>query len=386
MKDLKDKVIVITGASSGIGRTTARLAARQHATVVLVSRQGSALRDVAEECERLGGRPIAAPADVNDSEALRKIAKSAYRQFGHIDVWVNNAAVTLFAKFESAPVEDYRRVIETNLYGYFNGAKAVLPFFHEQGKGTLINVSSVVGRLGSPYVSAYTTSKFAINGWSESLRMELLDEPGIDVCTILPASIDTPLFQHAANYTGRAIKPLPPVYSSQKVADAIIECIHTPRAEIFVGPSGRILSGLRTLAPRLTERMVAQQVEQEHFQKGSAEPTDGNLFSPMSLLNTESGGWRKREPSGDGGKGPLALTAVAIAGIATLGYLMTRNTEPVKNTRRQIADTTRHASERLRHEGEKLMNSVKGPAGGDEGGGTSPDARVEVNLDEDEMR
>jgi short-subunit dehydrogenase len=183
-----------------------------------------------------------------------------------IDVWVNNAAVTLFARIEEAPYEAYRKVLETNLFGYIHSARAVLPYFRKQGSGTLINVSSVVGKPGSPFVSAYTISKFGIVGLSESLRMELQDAPDIHVCTVLPASIDTPLFQHAANFMGRAVKPLEPIYSADQVANAIVDLARRPRREIMVGNAGRIQALMHAIAPGLIERRYAKQVEKNHFQ------------------------------------------------------------------------------------------------------------------------
>lgn len=355
MKDLKNKVIVITGASSGIGRATALLAAEQGASVVLVSRQEKALRAVARECEETGSdRALVKAADVTDADAVWKLAKDAYFKFGHIDAWVNNAAVTLFARFEEASAERYRRVIETNFYGYINGARAVFPYFREQGGGTLINVSSMVGKVGSPYVSAYTTSKFAINGWTESLRMELQDVPQIQICTVLAASIDTPLFQHAANYTGRAVKPLPPVYSPEQVAKAIVGCIEKPRREVYVGPAGAVMAKSRTLAPALAEKMVAKQVEKEHFQDRFEEPTEGNLYKPMPGFNSVTGGWREREASG-GKRGAIAGAAAVAAGLGAVGYLLNRNKNQVKTAGRRVAERSRQTALRAREQGEKLM-------------------------------
>ena len=192
-REIGNTVVVITGASTGIGRAAALKFAGQGATVVVSGRREPVLQRLAEHCEKLGGRALAIPADVTDQEAIKSLARRAIETFGRIDVWVNNAAVTLFARIEEAPYEAYRKVIETNLFGYIHGARAVLPYFRKQGSGTLINVSSVVGKIGSPFVSAYTTSKFGIVGLSKSLRMELQDAPDIHVCTVLPASIDTPL-------------------------------------------------------------------------------------------------------------------------------------------------------------------------------------------------
>lgn len=330
---LEEKVVVITGASSGIGRATALAVAAEGGTVVLASRQEKALEEVARLCKREGGQALVVPTDVTDERAMRMLARRAFETYGEVDVWVNNAAVSLFAKFEEAPPEAYRRVIETNLFGYVNGARAVLPYFREQGRGVLINVSSMVGRVGSPYVSAYATSKFAIAGWAESLRMELQDAPEIQVSTILAASIDTPLFQHAGNYTGKAVKPMEPVYTPEMVADAIIACIRKPRRELYVGKAGAGLAGMRTMMPRLAERMMAKQVEHDHFQDEAEDPKDGNVFQPMGAFNDVSGGWNGREPSGRTGAVLGAAVAVAVAGAAA--FLFHRNSHRLEYAARR---------------------------------------------------
>jgi NAD(P)-dependent dehydrogenase (short-subunit alcohol dehydrogenase family) len=291
-KRMKDQVVVITGASGGIGRAAAREFASQGATVVLAARRELPLQEVAAECERLGGQAITVVTDVTDERAVRELARRAIESFGRVDVWVNNAAVSLFGRFEETPYEVYRRVLETNLFGYIHGARAVLPYFREQGHGVLINNASMVAYSGQPWTSAYVTAKFAIRGLGECLRQELLDARRIHVCTLLPASIDTPLFQHAANYTGRAVQPMPPVYAPERVARAMVRLALRPRREMFVGNAGRLLAWQHALAPGLTERMVARAVDRSHFQDRPAEPTQGNLFEPVPFGTSASGGWK----------------------------------------------------------------------------------------------
>lgn len=291
-RPIDQSVVVITGASSGIGRAAALAFAKRGATVVLGARREDALRELAAECQRIGGRALPVLTDVTHEGSVRHLARTAVDNCGRIDTWINNAAVTMFARCEEGPAESYRRVIETNLLGYFYGARASLPVFREQGGGVLINISSVVGKLGQPYTSAYTATKYAIRGLSQSLRQELRDVPNIHVCTVLPASTDTPLFQHAANYTGRAIKPTSPIYSAQQVAAAIINMAEEPRHEITVGNAGVAIDLLQRLAPTLAERLYAAQVEKDHFQDQPANPTEGNLFRPDPRYTTVSGGWQ----------------------------------------------------------------------------------------------
>ena len=317
-------VVMITGASTGIGRATALEFARQGATVVVSSRRPHVLQRLVEHCEKLGGRALALPADVTDHEAIQSVARQVVDTCGRIDVWVNNAAVTLFARLEEAPYDAYRRVIETNLFGYIHGARAVLPYFRAQGRGTLINVASVVGKIGSPYVSAYTASKFAIVGWSESLRMELQDAPDIHVCTVLPASIDTPLFQHAANFTRRAVKPLEPIYRAEQVAHAIVDLARRPRRELIVGTAAQFETLLHTVAPGVTERRFAQQVEHDHFQDRPAPDSPGNLFQPREDYESVSGGWSTASPRGTW-SGRVGAAALGLG----LGLLLTGGLRPL---------------------------------------------------------
>jgi NAD(P)-dependent dehydrogenase (short-subunit alcohol dehydrogenase family) len=346
LKNLGDSVIVITGASSGIGRATALHFARHGATIALLGRREEALEELAQDCDRLGGHAYPMKTDVTDEEAVRAAARRAVESFGRIDVWVNNAGITLFARLEEAPMEDFRRVIDTNLFGYIHGARAVIPYFREQGRGTLINVGSFVGKIGSPYVSAYSISKFGILGLGESLRMELMDAPGIDVSTILPGSIDTPLFQHAANYTGRAIKPINPVYPAEQVARAIVSCAQRPRREVVPGGAPKQMLLLHGLAPALAERMMSSQVEHDHFQDRPAEETSGNLFEPMDHYRTVSGGWRTSDASSGGGAAVIGAAIVALGVIGMgLRYWLNERQRPSNRAKRMY----RHASDKVHH-------------------------------------
>ena len=185
-----DDSVVVTGASSGIGRATARLFAKHGARVVLAARSEQSLREVAGECEEVGGQALVVPTDVTDEEAVRELARQSVEVFGRIDVWVNNAGVMVYGPFEDVPTDVFRRVIETNLFGQIHGARAALSRFREQGGGVLINMSSEWGRLTSPHISAYVTSNFAIRSFSECLRQELAGEEDTHVVTILPQSVE----------------------------------------------------------------------------------------------------------------------------------------------------------------------------------------------------
>ena len=321
-KKIRDSVVVITGASSGIGRATALACARRGATVVAAARREGLLEDLANECERLGGRALAVPTDVTDEEAVNALARKAVENFDRLDVWVNNAGVTLFSRLEEAPIEEYRRVFETNLFGYVYGARAALPYFREQGSGVLINNDSVVAKASQPYTSAYVTSKFAVRGLSECLREELILDGAKDiyVCTIMPASIDTPFFQHGANYTGRAPKALNPVYDAEKVAKAIIRCAQRPKREVIVGNAGRMLALQHTLSLGLYERQAARQIDKDHFRDEPASSTSGNLFEPLAEGTEVSGGWKNADGTVSARRMALAGAAAAAAGAGLMGW------------------------------------------------------------------
>jgi NAD(P)-dependent dehydrogenase (short-subunit alcohol dehydrogenase family) len=350
-RQIRDSVVVITGASSGIGRATALMLAEQGAKVVVAARNEEALREVCESCGNIGGEALCVPCDVSKEEDVLRLAQRTIQEYGRIDVWVNNAAVSLFGRFEDVPREDWRKVIETNLFGYVYSARAVIPHFREQGSGVLINVASVLGKAAFPYVSAYATSKFAVRGFSEALRMELRNT-GIRVCTVYPASIDTPLFQHAANYYGKAVKPPPPVYRPELVAAAILACVRRPRPEISVGTLGQGVTIPHMISKRLYDHLVGAQVEREHFQDKPAPRTTGNLYQPDHEWTSVSGNWETGQERRIAGAGIGAAVALLIPAVLVV-YLASGALRPRKRT---ILDRVSHPmrSGRARSKGARL--------------------------------
>lgn len=300
---LENSVVVITGAASGIGRATALRFAREGAHVVLAARRGDALNTAAAECRAHGVTALAVPTDVSDPAAVDALARRAVEQFGRIDVWVNDASVTLFGGFLDVPLDDFRRVLDVNIMGHVYGARAALTQMRTQGSGVLINTSSIVAEVALPYAAAYSMSKVAIRALSVSLRSELAlnKMSDIHVCTVLPPTVDTPIFQHAANYTGRAVRAMPPVYSPDRVARVIVNLARSPRNEATIGQQSRMMILQHKVAPAVMERAMATQVNTTHLSPvRPADDTTGNLYAPSTdpRYAASTGGWGGRTKTG----------------------------------------------------------------------------------------
>ena len=317
---LKGKTVVITGASSGVGRATAISFAQSGAQLVLAARRKEALEDVANECREYGARTTYVVTDVTDIQQVQALAAAAI-EFGTgvIDVWVNNAGVLNVGAFTDTPMAAHEQVIKTNLIGYLHGAYAALPFFKKQGYGILINNISVGAWTPTPYAIGYAASKFGLRGFSQSLRGELIDFPHIHVCDVFPGFLDTPGIQHAGNYTGVVLKPAPPVYDPMSVGKTIVSMAICPRNEEMVGSAAFLLRAAHFLAPSLTARIAAR-VMKTYFKK--AKPiaeTSGNIFEPVEYGSSIYGGWR---PPASPQKKAL-LRTLMVTGLA-VGLLLLR--------------------------------------------------------------
>ncbi|MDD9207523.1 SDR family oxidoreductase [Georgenia sp. 10Sc9-8] len=317
---VKGSVAVVVGASSGIGRATALRLARKGADVVVAARREEPLRDLAAECESHGVRALAVPTDITEDADARNLLDRTLERFGRVDTWVNTASVTFFGPFHEVPMADFRRVVDVNVMGVALGSRVALEQMREQRRGVLINVSSVVGEVPQPYTSAYSLSKAAVRALGTSLRSELMLDglTGVKVTTVLPATIDTPFFQHAANYSGRQAVPMPPVYSPERVARAIVNVVRVPRREIVVGPLGRLMAVQHRITPRATEALMAVQVDKTQLSRHQeAPPTDGNLHRPGGEA-TATGGWHGRRRTAQRAVVGMALLVAAGAGARRL--------------------------------------------------------------------
>ena len=248
-KPLAEQVIVVTGASSGIGLATARMAAERGARVVLVARDGEALARIRAEIEAAGGRALDVVADVGRRAEVQAVADRTIAEFGGFDTWVNVAGLTIYGYVWEVSDEDAARLLQTNLWGTMYGSLVAVEHLR-RGGGALINIGSVASDLAFPLQGIYCASKHAVKGFTDALRMELLQVGApVSVTLVKPTSIDTPLPQRARNYTDREPKLPPPVYPPEEVARAILHAAVHPQRDNFVGGGGKILTGLKEFAP-----------------------------------------------------------------------------------------------------------------------------------------
>jgi short-subunit dehydrogenase len=255
-RDLKGRVAVITGASSGIGRAAALALARQGVRVILGARRHERLQEVVEGIRVTGGEARGLRTDVTRPEDVSRLVREAMAAFGRLDILVNNAGLGHFGRLESMPVEEIRYLFDVNVLGTIHGIQAVVPIMRSQRSGHIINVSSVVGKRATPGSGVYAATKFAQVALSESLRLELADA-GIDVSVICPVSTTTEFFQVAAARSPLKFDPAGPTYTAEQVADVIVRCARRPRPEVMVYPPARLMVIMNAMAPRLMDRVLA---------------------------------------------------------------------------------------------------------------------------------
>lgn len=278
LKPLHEQVVVITGASSGIGLATAQMAASRGARVVLVSRNESALQHIAAGIKADGGEATFVCADVGNEQQLGTVAQTAIDRFGGFDTWVNNAGVSIFGEVTAGSDEDHRRLFETNFWGVVYGSLIASRHLRERG-GALINVGSVASDLALPLQGIYSASKHAVKGFTDALRMELEAEGApVSITLIKPAAINTPFTEHARKYDDRGFVLPPPVYPPSEVAGAILHAALYPVRDVYVGGGGKFLSQVGAAMPRAVdwyaERiMMPQQIDS----RGHREP-EGSLY------------------------------------------------------------------------------------------------------------
>ena len=283
LKPLSEQVVVVFGASSGIGRETALQFAKSGAKVVVAARGRNGLDSLVEDIQQQGGEALAVVADAADFNQVQNVAQQATERFGGIDTWVQTAAISIYARFEETTPEEFRRVLEVNLLGQIHGALAALPHLRQRGQGALIHVSSVESTVSLPLQSAYAASKHGMAGFLDSLRLELEDEGvPIYVTDVKPAGINTPLFNNARTKLGVKPQPAPPVYQPSVVAEVILHAAEHPTREITAGGAAQAFILSRRLSPALTDAVVRRtMIKGQQTNEPKAADAPDNMFQSL---------------------------------------------------------------------------------------------------------
>ena len=291
LKSIDQQVVAVVGASSGIGRETALQFAKRRAKLVVSARSESGLNSLVSEIQKLGGEAIAVLADVSIYEQVQNIAHKTVEQYGRLDTWVHAAGTAVIAPFEQVTPDEFKRVIDVNLMGQVYGAMVALPHLRREGRGALIHVSSVEARQSLPLQSAYSASKHAIEGFLDSLRIELQQEGfPISVTNVMPAVINTPFYNKARTKMGVKPTGVPPYYQPSLVAEAILHVAENPTRDIFVGDIGRVLDALHRLSPDLSDALVGKiSIQGQRTSVIKSESDPNNLFEPIEGYDTTTG-------------------------------------------------------------------------------------------------
>lgn len=280
LKPLNQQVIVITGASSGIGLCTAKLAADRGAKLVLVARSAHTLQGFVAQIADTGGEAIYVVADVGDRERMLFVAREAVSRFGRIDTWINDAGVAIYGRLDEVSEADSRRLFDTNFWGVVHGSLAALPHLRAHG-GALINVGSEVSDAVIPLQGMYSASKHAVKGFTDALRVEIeeVDKAPVSITLIQPTAVDTPYPQHARNYMDREPKLPPPLIDPEEVAEAILKAATEGGRDVKVGAMAMLNTTVAKLMPSLGDKMSAQRVDSQQENMAPSHP-EGTLYEP----------------------------------------------------------------------------------------------------------
>lgn len=291
LKPIEQQVVVLTGATSGIGLATARMLAERGAKLVLAARNEQALKQLADEIEEMGSEAIGIVADVGREDDVNRIRHEAVRRFGRVDTWINDAAVSIYGRLDEISIDDMRRLFDTNFWGVVYGSRAALAHFKERKEpAKLINIGSVLGDRSIPIQGIYSASKHAVAGFTEAFRVEIdMAQLPVSVTLIKPSAIDTPYKDHAKNYLDVAPKNPPPVYTARVVAQSVLHaCEHDVR-DILVGGAGRLINFLSGLAPRSADRAMARLMPKLQRSTEPAGPRErNNLYGPQEDMREHS--------------------------------------------------------------------------------------------------
>ena len=279
LKPLDEQVIVITGASSGIGLATAEAAAQAGAKLVLAARSEARLAEIVQAIASEGGAAVYVVADVGREDDVRRIADAAIERFGRIDTWINDAGVAIYGRLEEVSDADNRRLFDTNFWGVVYGSLVALPHLRQNG-GALINVGSEVSDAVIPLQGMYSASKHAVKGFTDALRIEVcdLDKAPVAITLIQPTAVNTPYPQHARNYMDREPKLPTPQIDPRKVADAILNAGTKPVRDVKVGLMSKINTTMAKIAPALGEKIAAKQADRQQYDQPPSRDPEGGLW------------------------------------------------------------------------------------------------------------
>jgi NAD(P)-dependent dehydrogenase (short-subunit alcohol dehydrogenase family) len=309
------RVVVITGASSGIGRATALACARRGDRVVLAARAREGLAAAERECRAVGAQTLVVPADVTDAAAVDALFTTAATRFGRVDAVVHSVTVVAYGRFEDVPAGVFDRSVEITLTGAANVARAALREFRPRGGGRLVLVGSLLGKIATPYMSSYVTAKWGLLGLARTLQIEARQTPGIGISLVSPGGVDTPVYSQAASYLGRGGRPPPPVDPPEKVARAILRALDRPRRDVSVGIANPVvILGFRTL-PAAYDRLVGPLMRLGGLAREPIADHDGNVFVPYPAGEGTHGRWGRHwlRPAGAATLVAAGVAATALA-------------------------------------------------------------------------
>jgi short-subunit dehydrogenase len=287
------QAVLITGASSGIGRATAVELAGRGARLVLVARGRESLEEAAQEMRSAGATAVLVrPADVTDEEAFRAAVDAAVAEFGRLDGVVHAAQVMAYGTIEELPREVFEQVVEVAVHGTATVARVVLPLFREQEGGHLVVVNSLLGNIATPLMGSYVAAKWGQLGLVRVLQQEVRDAPGVEVSAVQPGGVDTPIYFQAASWTGSSGRPPPPVYSPQRVARTVLSTLDRPRRLVQAGLFNPLITAGFRLLPGVYDFLVGPLLQHMAVADDDIEPTEGNVFESRPDGNATEGRWR----------------------------------------------------------------------------------------------